>query len=358
MKKLSYEELDGYIQQICTGSKLVYVEKGEGEEVPLLLQHPLPQDNRVAGYFYSKALEEAEVLGLPSIEEMERTIKARGLYTEEDTARIAELRSRVEGQRVILAKTTRVRARQDRLVEIIKQLEEQIEELELKKEISLEFTKERKAAEQKFLYLTWRGTLDLFTGKRFWETWDDFQKEPDYIFRKRVFLDHIIFIHGLKPEILRTLARSNLWRMRYTTALKTGDPLFGRPIRDYTVDQLMVLYWSHYYQSIYEMMPDDRPTESIIEDDEALDAYMKDWTENRNREAAASKAKAGKGSNQKSAWDHNETLVMRTNPMHEDIDYSDTMADVAELAGDTTLDAAPIGGEIKGKGKLGTGKRK
>ena len=56
------------------------------------------------------------------------------------------------------------------------------------------------------------------------------------------------------------------------TAVKTSDPLFGIPISDYSVDQLMVLYWSHYYQSIYEMLPDDRPEETIIEDDAALDA--------------------------------------------------------------------------------------
>jgi hypothetical protein len=345
--------LDGFIQQICTGRKLVYIENSEEEEIPLLFTHPSPADYRVAGHLYSKAFKEAEDLGLPSVDEMEETIRRRGIYTEEDTAAIEKLRSKLAGQKVVLAKTTKVPARRDRIKDIIAGIEKQIEDIELKREISLEFTKERKAAEEKFLYLSWCGTLDLFTEERFWKTWEDFQKEPDYFFRKKVFLDYIVFVHGISQDIIRYVARSNLWRTRYITAIKTGDPLFGRPIRDYTADQLMVLYWSHYYQSIFEMLPEDRPSDSIVEDDAALDAYMKDWQADRNREAAASKAKKGKSYGDKTAWDHDETLVMKSNPIHEDIEYSEPFAKKEKHKSDTEVDAAPVGRSKKGKAESG-----
>ena len=305
----------------------MYVNNKAGEAVPLLFTYPTSADSRIAAHLHMQALKEAEEAGIPSISEMEIAVRERGIFTEEDEASIERLTSKLEGQRVVLSKTTKVPARRERLEKIIAGLKEQINEIKLKREITFDNTRERKAAEEKFLYLTWCGTKDPFTGERFWKTWEDFQAETDYHFRKRVLLDYIVFAHGIDQSSIRFIARSNLWRLRYVSALKTGDELFGRAIRDYTVDQLMVLYWSHYYQSIYEMMPDDRPPDSIIVDDEALDAYMKDWQEDRSRDAAASRAKKNKKYGQSTAWDYDETLVMRSNPMHEDIEYSQTLAE-------------------------------
>jgi hypothetical protein len=126
------------------------------------------------------------------------------------------------------------------------------------------------------------------------------------------------------------------------TAVKTGERLFDTPIKDYNVDQLMVLYWSHYYQSINEMMPEDRPEDSIIEDDQALDAYMKDWQADKSRDITASKAKKGKHYGKNTAWDHNETLVMRSNPLHKDVEYSETFAEKTKTTKAAVVDAAPV----------------
>ena len=112
----------------------------------------------------------------------------------------------------------------------------------------------------------------------------------------------------------------------------------------------MLMYWSHYYQSINEMLPDDRPSDEIVEDDQALDAYMKDWQADKNREQSASKAKKNNRYGDKSAWDHGETLVMRSNPMHKDIEYSDTLAEKAIHSGSSSVDAAPTGRTNKKEG--------
>ena len=104
------------------------------------------------------------------------------------------------------------------------------------------------------------------------------------------------------------------------------------------------------------MLPEDRPDEEIIEDDQALDAYMKDWHADRKRDTAAAKAKKGKGYGDRSAWDHGETLVMKSNPMHEDIEYSDTLAEKAQHAGSKFHDAAPANHSKKSKNLLKKGK--
>lgn len=343
MTKLSYEELDSYIRQICSSEKIVYVSNFKEEQVPLLFRYPTPKDIMFAEFEHKKALAEAKELGLPTMVEMKETIRTRKIFTEEDEVKIAKLKSRIVGQQAILAKTARVPARRSRLKEVIEKLTSQVAEIQYKRESSLELTQERKALEGKFLYTTQKGVFSPETDQRFWKTKEEFNAEPDFLFRKRVFVEYVVFSHGIKQEHIRYIARSNLWRIRYVTATKTSEPLFGVPIADYSVDQLTLLYWSHFYQSIYEMMSDERPADTIIEDDQALDAYMKDWHSDRNRDAAASKSKKNKQYGQSSAWDHQETLVMRSNPMYEDIEYSGTLADKALHQDNSSFDAAPLG---------------
>ena len=154
MFELSYEELDGYIQQICSGKKLVYLTNKSDIEIPLLFKYPSTHDSRIATHVYRKTLKDAELQGLPSVAELEEQIRKRGIYTEADEAEIARLESRIEGQRVVLSKTTRVPARRDRLKDVIRELEEQVDRIKIKRESSLSMARERKASEAKFLYLT------------------------------------------------------------------------------------------------------------------------------------------------------------------------------------------------------------
>lgn len=351
VEELSYEELDGYVRQVCTGMKLVHIENMRREEVPLIFKYPTSRDYVIADLVQRTALAAAQAEGLPSIAEMESVVRARGIFTEEDEDKIKRLRSRVEGQRAILAKTTRVPARRDRLKGVISNLEQEIEAILLRREASFEMTAERKAAEERFLFLTRSGVFDPFTDDLYWPTEKKFAEEIDFGFRKRIFLEYVVFSHGISQRITRSVARSNLWRVRYVTAIKTGEPLFGHPISEYNVDQLTLLYWSHFYQSIYEMLPSDRPPDNIIEDDQALDAYMKDWHADRNRDAAAERAKSGNKYGQNSAWDHGETFVMKSNPMHADIEYSETIAEKGTAGKSTVVDAAPINRSKKEKAR-------
>lgn len=349
MFSLSYEDLDRLINEISLGEKLAYAKLSSGEEQLVVLRHPTPWDTVIAERVQKQALQEAAELGLPTMAEMETTLRVKGIYTEADDAQIEVLQAKLSTQRAVLAKTTRVPARRDRLEGIIADIEGQINAIRLKKEQRMAFTRERKAAESRFLYLTWRGVRRVETGDLYWATFKEFEDEHDFAFRHHLFLEYVVFCHGLDQRTLRFISRSNLWRVRYVTALKTSDSLFGRPISQYTTDQLMLLYWSHYYQSIYDMLSSDRPPESIIEDDEALDAYMKGWHEERGRDAVAARAK-NSSRGKVSAWDYNETLVMRSNEMYEDIEYSPTLAASAKAAGKASVDAAPLNPRKSGKG--------
>ncbi|MCK5015970.1 MAG: hypothetical protein KAS32_02770, partial [Candidatus Peribacteraceae bacterium] len=203
-----------------------------------------------------------------------------------------------------------------------------LEELLSKREEGLEYSADKIAYEQKFLYMTWSGTRDPHTKERYWSTRKDFNAEVDLLFRREVFLKTINTSAGTTVGMLRYLARNNIWRIRYLSSVKTGESLFGVGLPYYSTDQLALSYWSSYYQSVYEMLPEDRPPDSMIEDDAALDAYMKSYMEEMNRESNSARESKRKGQGVKSAWDHGETLVMRSHELYEDMEYSDTIESI------------------------------
>jgi hypothetical protein len=346
---LAYEELDAYIQQICTGQKIVQLTNKDGEEVPVLFKYPSGTAIDIADIVYKQALKDAEKEDLPSSEEMEKMLRDRGIFTEKDEEEIEKIKSKIKGQEAVLAKTVRVPARRNRLIDNIQNFKDEISKILAKRDTHMSMTRERKAFESKYLYLLRLNSYSL-EGELLWPTKDSFESEEDFFFRKKALVEYIIFSHGLSTEIIRFIARSNLWRIRYVTAVKTSDSLFGCPIKDYNVDQMTLLYWSHFYQSVYDMLSSDRPPDSVIEDDQALDAYMKDWHAEQNRESSAARSSSNKKYGQASAWDHAETLVMRSNPVHQDVEYSETLAEKGASKGGSSVDAAPMGREARKTG--------
>jgi hypothetical protein len=340
---LNYEELSRAIGEINASQKVVYVKNAQGREVPVLFRHPSHRDKEISFFVYNEAIRTAEEMGIPSNADMEDLAKTRKFFSEADSKKLEKLEKKIKGQQVLLSKTTRVPARRNRVKEVIEKLESEALTLKYFRDIHLENTRERKAAEEKLLFLTYKSTSDPLEDKPYWESYEDFKDEKDIVLRRDVFTNFVIFYHGLPASTIRFIARSNLWRIRYTTAIKTGAELFGTSISDYSTDQLMLVYWSNYYQSIYEMMSEDRPPESIIEDDASLDAYMKDYHAERSRDDAA---RAGKNNTygKPSAWDKGEVLVFKSNDMHGDIEYSDTLAEkAAGKVGKSSVDAAAFG---------------
>lgn len=325
---LTYEEVESTVNEINAGGRVVGVLNGAGKLVYVFLSHCSSNEKLLASAVYDEAYNKAISEGFLTVEETETNLLERGIFTVEDEEKIESLRSKVEGQEKLLEKTTRVPARRDRIKKNIDILNKQINDILTKKEEFLEHTAERKANEEKLLFLCWRGVKDPITKELIWNTKEDFNKERDLVFRRNVFVEHIKLSLGIEPSVLRFVARHSLWRIRYNTSVNTGVSLFGIELPDYSVDQLALAYWSYYYQSIYEMLPDERPSDGVIEDDAALDAFMKSYMEEQNREAAAAKGNKNNKSGTKSAWDHGDVIVTKSNDLYQDIDYSPTVENI------------------------------
>lgn len=312
---LTLEEIERYIERICAGIKLIDI-----DGISLVLKNPtnklLLQSRRVYDLEFAKSKE----AGLLSTEEMKKIIEERSFITQADKAQLASLKSKLEGQKVLLARTVKVKANQDRIKKIVEDLEKQIRIIEIKERAKFSMTADTAAEEVRLLFLCWACCYKFEPDELYWKVYSDFANESRLMFRQKVLSEFISFYGGINTTIVRTVARSNLWRIRYVTSLKTSEPLFGVPTSEYSNDMLNLAYWSHFYQSIYEMMPEDQPPELIIEDDAALDAYMKDFYNEKSKDSAARRDKH-KRYGKLSAFNQQEVIVTRANELYEDIKY-------------------------------------
>jgi len=314
---LTSEEVERYLNRIFTGTELFNL---NGKL--FMFKHPDNMLRLLADLTYDKALKRALDSGMLSTSDLEELIKKRNLFTQADQDKLEELLAQKHAQEVVLSKTIRVKARQDRIKTIIVGINEKIQELEYKRTSKLALSADSKAEEERALYLCWACSTDE-DGNKCWDTFDSMLKEKDLDYRDSILMGFLRFKAGINTVIVRHLARHSLWRIRYVTSQKVSDPLFGVPTSQYTNDMLNLAYWSNFYQNIYEMMPKDRPSDNIIEDDDALDTYMKAYYEERNREESAERDKNKLGNVGKlSAFNKEEVIVTKAHELYEDIDYT------------------------------------
>jgi len=313
---LTHEEVEKYLEQICAKIKIVDI-----EDKTILFKCPdvyaMMKARRIYECEYKRSLNE----GLVSMDDMRKLVKERKLISDAEQRELSSLKSKLEAQTILLAKTTKVKANQDRIKNIIHELESKINTIEYKERSKMAMTAETKAEEAKLLYLCWSHCYNFDTDELYWVEHKDFLNDSNLNFREKLISQFILFYGGIPTPTIRAIARNNLWRIRYITSSKTSEPLFGVPTSEYTNDMLNLAYWSHYYQNIYEMMPEDQPNELIIEDDEALDAYLSDYYKEHSQDVAARRSKKNLGRGKLSAFNSQEVIVTKANELYEDIEY-------------------------------------
>ena len=321
MEELSFQEAESILEEILNNRKLIEITRDNAAATFLMFSFPTSQEIFYSRYLRRKTILETRKEGLPSLADIDELLSTHQLIPEHNDNKIAEIQDKLEAQKKLLS-LTKITGRRAPIEEVIDKLNNDLEELRSKGEIYYFLSQERKGDEESLLYLTWASTFTL-EGNRYWEDFKDFESETKLDFRDLVRIQFIQFNRGLPTATIRFLARHNLWQIRYAAALKTGGSLFGRELNDLTPDQLALLYWSNHYQSIYEMLPDDKPDDSIIADDKALDAYMQKYAKQREQERNHGKVQ-NKSLGKLSAWDRGEELIITPdNPHYMDLQYTE-----------------------------------
>lgn len=316
--ELSHEEVEQFIAKIASGKEFIYVDSLEDFVV---FEYPNNELRQSAKVIYDSEYKRALKLGLLPMAELEKIIEERGLYTEADKSKVSKLKSQLEAQRVLLSKTIKVQANITRISKLISDLNRQIEEILYKKHSRLVLSAESKSEEARNQYLCWACTYNA-QGTLLWKSYKEYFADTDLNFKSFIVNKFIDFLRGQDLAVIRYVARHTLWRIRYTTSMKTSDQLFGRPASSYTNDQLSLAYWSNFYEQVYSMMPEDRPSDEVIDDDTSLDAYMSDYyKELSNDTSVRRKNRAGRTIGNMSAFDKEEVIVTKASELYHEIKY-------------------------------------
>lgn len=312
---LSYEEIEKYLAYIFSGEKYIEI-----DGIDLIFKNPTNKIKQAADLVYTKSYNAAVSLGLLPKRELEALLERSGCFTEDDAAKLVLLESRLKAQEILLSKAIKLNAKTERIRTGIDRYKSEIGSLRYKKSSKMAMSAESKAEEDKVSYICSRCTY-IGDDNLYWSDYDCMRNDTNISRRGRILYAYSVFLNGLDSSIIRCVARSSTWRIRYIASQKTSDPLFGVPAANYTTDMLQLIYWSNYYQNIYEMMPEDAPPDSMIDDDSALDSFMNAYYEERKKQQESRRAsKKFHGSNM-SALDKQEVIITRSHELYQDIEY-------------------------------------
>jgi hypothetical protein len=300
-------ELSGLLNNILWGRRYISVKDSNNKPHTLLAKDLELQDKIWIDFIYKQALDAGKAQGLIPSNELAVFLEDSGVWTKKDDKEIQNLK-------ISLLKI------EETLKEDISKREYQ-SSLKLKKTLTAELDKKTTIKSNYFINSletyanSQRINASIFSylyrsaNDRYWSEWQDFLDETDNTFIQNVIIG-IFEKEQVTIKQLRAIARSPQWRFRWA-AYKTSGDLFGKPLSELTNDQDSLTYWSQVYDVAYESM--DRPTQSVIDDDDALDKWFEDQSKNKKvKEAESGKGSIGKIGTGRT-WRHSEVGIV-TNP--------------------------------------------
>ena len=161
--ELSYEELEALISYISIGKKYIFL---EDDAAFINVEFPNNCIRQRAELVYKQTYNKAITEGLLPVKEFETLLKTKGILTIEDEEKLQMLKNKLKAQEVLLSKTLKVKANQDRIKKVISSLKEEIlaqEKLILEEYNSLEAKLKQELSETlllKDVYSFWHNSFD------------------------------------------------------------------------------------------------------------------------------------------------------------------------------------------------------
>lgn len=305
IEPLTHAELMRALQKIMWGKAFVDVVDGDDREHTIILRSLTCKESNLARYLHEKELKRARAEGLLSVSDLKAVYEAAGVWGPAQRER-REILER--GIKVLQAQIKDHQFFKSKKRKFERKLEEGRKELAELNRLEVELfyvSAEQRADEVERRFTVWMAAEDA-EENRLWPTKTDFLNCEDTL-----FIFNLAFAyydeHVLPEKHMRQLARLPEWRSKWY-ASKAGDGLFGRAIADWSWAQNTLVYWSTFYDNIFESM--ERPSDAIIENDEACDAWVRD--QNKKHSSGSGKQDRNIFGNKKAATkkDHNEVFVM------------------------------------------------
>lgn len=276
-------EIEKEIRKILWGKSIVSAKDCNGQSKTYVLRSLTMSEMNYLDFIYDQCFNESIESGLLSKEELDFFYKNNEIWTDEDEQELKDLKKEIAKQKGLKSKLKANKTKIKILSNKIKKLEDKLSNMIAYKQDLDSCSAEKHAEEISNRHMIHLSATDKF-GKRLWEEDEDFLNCTD---EKLIYNLTINYYKNnfLSDKQLRKIARSGVWRYRWS-ASKNGESLFGKPISEWTSVQNHLVYWSQYYDYIYENP--DRPDDATIEDDDSIDRWMENESK-KNKKSRVSK---------------------------------------------------------------------
>lgn len=296
------KEIEDIITAICSGGKFLFV-----SERLLFLRKPSLVDKRFIDFIEQQTEKKAKERGLLTEKEWLSVLDKTGAWTKEEEEKIRGLSDDINKIEEGIKDLDKDDVRNFRLANKLREAAVQAHNTLFHKRASLfSATSDRLCSEQRLNAIIY--TCTFADDKKLWPTWAAFENEEDVDFVNEIKSEYMEA--GLTTKQFREVARCNLWRFRWHAG-QNNIGIFTKPISELTDDQQTLIYWSQFYDSIYDAY--EKPPQNIIDDDDKLDEWLKkEGQKNKNKEEQK-RVESGNGPVSKNIGRHGEIFLI-SNP--------------------------------------------
>ncbi len=275
-------KLDMLLNQIITDRRYISATDGDGKTVDLMVRSLTPEEKAYATFIYNRSCKQARDMGLMTRKQCMSDAINKGVWTRSKEKLISLHKAEIqqlEKQRSLYVKADNKGKMMKFHTDIIK-ARNKLNALEAEQNSYTTNSMETFADTVRANYTVSRMTLQP-DGRMVWRTYQDFLADTDVPLLASI-IDGLNAVLIINEAQIRKIARYPNWTIMWGASKNSGDELFGVPSTEYTSEQALLCYWSMMYDSVYESM--DRPSDKIIEDDEALDKWFEDQRDKRDKE--------------------------------------------------------------------------
>lgn len=264
------------------------VQNERGEDVLLVIKPLALKDKNFVQFIYEDAIKRARDLGVVTELELRTRLKNMQIWDDSRDEMIITTTNRIQELEETLSEQSGRKLRMTK--SLISSLKEVLRKETVRKAELFYSSAEHYAAEARSSAIIYCSTYDE-EENRWWKNWNEFLNESDFVFMSNI-IKEINEIKSIGNKEVRELARSPQWRYLWNGAKGNIKSLFGRNLGDMDMSQRNLMYWSQVYDSVYEAY--ERPSDDIINDDEALDKWFEEQNKKRKVERFEKKGDVGK----------------------------------------------------------------
>jgi len=320
-------EINTYILEILSGKRVIYFEPLNQY---LCFNHPTAIQKLELDCLEKRLIQTYKSEGLTSEEDLTEDLREE-FFSTDDQDELDEVESKIKAYDTIISKRIKGSVKYLEDYKKLSDMKKQKAKIESKKSNVLQLTAEYKAREDRYFELLPRNCTST-SGHQLWSSSKDYLENIKSLEVAYDLLnEYLRFYFGFEGSVLRKIARSPLWRNYYISSEKGILNLFNKNIEDLSLDQLNLVAWSNYYSDIYQLSPRDRPSQDVIENDEALDDFLEEF--NRKTKAEMDLERSKSRNEKSNALKHQHSVVTPESSNYVSFHKQDMYSDPKEMSG-------------------------